>query len=64
MKDSDFQLNVALGSGGPAVYVNSEFIAEGGFYLHALHAYISFHLIALRSFTFHIGFVIQVEDNT
>lgn len=35
MKDSDFQLNVALGSGGPAVYVNSEFIAEERIYLLA-----------------------------
>ena len=29
LKDSDFQLNVALGSGGPAVYVNGKFICPG-----------------------------------
>ena len=29
LKDSDFQLNVALGSGGPAVYVNGKITRPG-----------------------------------
>ena len=76
MKDSDFQLNVALGSGGPAVYVNSEFIAEERFYLLASVALcfacisyhiISYHIISSHRFPllyFSHRVVIQVEDNT